>query len=64
MSAKLPTGPSREWVGMKLAVREAMHIGASFRISGADVIVDGAAKLPDTLVEALGQHDACGRLRD
>ena len=64
MGAKLPTGPSREWVGMKLAVREAMHIGASFRISGADVIVDGAAKLPDTLVEALGQHDACGRLRD
>jgi len=49
---------------MKLAVREAVHIGANFRIAGADVIVDSTVKLPDTLVEALRQHNACGRLRD
>src|SRR4029077_19882905 len=46
------TGP----IPLRHALREAVALGAKFRMSGAAVIIDGIATLPQRLREALQAH--------
>jgi ribonuclease D len=60
---RLPTGPAREVILLKRALREATQLGAQFRIAGADVAIDGADKLPSPLRDSLIRFTECGLLR-
>ena len=54
--------PYRELFALKGLVREAAALGARFRLSGADVEIDGLNDLPDPLQDALLPHAASGML--
>jgi DNA polymerase-1 len=60
---RLPTGPARDVLLLKRALKEAIALGARFRIAGADVECDGLDALPETLRDTLTQFATQGLLR-
>ena len=46
---RLPTGPARDVLLLKRALKEAHALGAQFRITGAEVECDELGRLPESL---------------
>ena len=61
-AAPLLAGLDNDWFALTATVREASILGATFRLSGADVPIDGLERLPYALADRLCDFALCGWL--